>query len=76
MCIDIATKILTRCLLGALLPLPLAALAADEIADESWNLKGQATYIWQKKPSFNAAYSGGRRTCSRTFCCASATKLP
>lgn len=58
MCIDIATKILTRCLLGALLPLPLAALAADEIADESWNLKGQATYIWQKKPSFNAAYSG------------------
>lgn len=41
-----------------LMTLPLSALAADEIPDESWNLKGQATYIWQKKPSFNAAYSG------------------
>jgi len=37
--------------------LPLLA-HADEIEDESWNLKGQATYIWQKKPSFDAAYSG------------------
>ncbi len=25
---------------------------------ESWNLKLQATYVWQTKPSFSAAYSG------------------
>ncbi|AMP08461.1 carbohydrate-selective porin, OprB family protein [Collimonas arenae] len=31
---------------------------ADEVEEESWGIKGQATYIWQKKPSFDAAYSG------------------
>lgn len=52
-----ASATLASCLLGALLPMPSSALAADEIAEESWNMKGQATYIWQKKPSFNAPYS-------------------
>jgi len=37
--------------------LPLAA-HADDIEEENWGIKGQATYIWQKKPSFDAAYSG------------------
>lgn len=27
-------------------------------AEETWNARGQATYIWQKHPSFPAAYSG------------------
>lgn len=36
--------------------LPVAAYAED--IPETWNIKSQATYIWQEKPSFNAAYSG------------------
>ena len=39
----------------ALLP-PLAQ--AEETTQENWNAKFQTTYIWQHKPSFNAAYSG------------------
>lgn len=31
---------------------------ADDVEEETWGIKGQATYIWQKKPSFDAAYSG------------------
>lgn len=34
------------------------ALADTPSQSEDWNLKGQTTYIWQKKPSFKAAYSG------------------
>jgi len=30
---------------------------AEEVV-ENWQAKGQATYVWQKSPSFNAAYSG------------------
>lgn len=34
-----------------------APLRAEEI-QEDWQLKGQATYVWQKTPGFPAAYSG------------------
>src|SRR5438552_3909674 len=34
------------------------AARADELQEETWNAKFQTTYIWQTKPSFNAAYSG------------------
>lgn len=47
--------------LSALLPfllLPLAAAAQDAPEPERWNAKFQATYIWQTKPGFGAAYSG------------------
>lgn len=46
--------------LAALLPLllPLAAAAQDAPEPELWNAKFQATYIWQTKPGFAAAYSG------------------
>jgi hypothetical protein len=43
-------------------PALLAALAglrhADAPAQESWNLHAQSTYIWQRKLSFPAAYTG------------------
>ncbi|KAF1042862.1 MAG: hypothetical protein GAK35_02483 [Herbaspirillum frisingense] len=35
-------------LIAALLPVPVAALANDDAIDETWNLKGQATYVWQR----------------------------
>ena len=43
--------------------LPMLAHAADVQADadtapETWNAHVQATYVWQRKPSFAAAYSG------------------
>ena len=48
-----------------LLPLALlagapAARAADDpdFTVENMNLHGQATYVWQRKPAFNAPYSG------------------
>ncbi|MFE8645245.1 carbohydrate porin [Sphingomonas sp. NCPPB 2930] len=48
-----------------LLPLTLlagapAARAADDpdFTVENWNLHGQATYVWQRKPAFDAPYSG------------------
>lgn len=31
---------------------------AEDATQEDWNAKFQTTYIWQKKPCFNAAYSG------------------
>jgi high affinity Mn2+ porin len=31
---------------------------AEQATQEDWNAKFQTTYIWQKKPSFKAAYSG------------------
>ena len=43
--------------LAALL-LPGAALALDAPEAERANAKFQATYIWQTKPGFPAAYSG------------------
>ncbi|MFC6521575.1 hypothetical protein ACFQAT_19515 [Undibacterium arcticum] len=36
----------------------VAVAHAEELQDENWNAKFQTTYIWQTKPSFNAAYSG------------------
>lgn len=34
------------------------ARAADLPAPEAWNAHVQATYVWQAKPAFDAAYSG------------------
>lgn len=31
---------------------------AEDTIEEAWNAHFQATYIWQKKPSFSAAYTG------------------
>lgn len=31
---------------------------AEDTVEEAWNVHFQATYIWQKKPSFSASYSG------------------
>lgn len=31
---------------------------AENVEEETWNAHFQTTYIWQKKPSFSAAYSG------------------
>ncbi len=36
----------------------LVSAGAEDLEEESWNAHYQATYIWQKKPSFLAAYSG------------------
>ncbi|WP_230427496.1 carbohydrate porin [Collimonas humicola] len=44
-------------MLAAAAAAPLAA-HADDIEEETWGVHGQATYVWQKKPSFDAAYSG------------------
>lgn len=44
-------------LLAAALMLHILAGNA-QVMDEDWNAKFQTTYIWQHKPSFNAAYSG------------------
>ncbi len=38
--------------------LPAAAMAQDAAEPERFNAKVQATYIWQTKPAFAAAYSG------------------
>ena len=42
--------------LATLLTWPLFACAED-IQEEQWNAHFQTTYIWQKKPSFNAPYT-------------------
>ena len=42
----------------ALLSLISAACFAQEPETEKWNAKFQSTYVWQRKPSFNAPYSG------------------
>ena len=48
-----------RCSYFALLLLPSVALAQTTTTEpETYNAKFQATYIWQKKPAFNAPYSG------------------
>lgn len=48
------------CLLPALLfaTLGAGALHATEGETESWQAKGQATYVWQKSPGFPSRYSG------------------
>ena len=38
---------------------PMAGARADELPqEETWNAHAQATYVWQLKPSFPAAYGG------------------
>lgn len=51
-------SMMKKYLIAALLQMPVLAMAADTGEEESWNLKGQATYIWQRKSPFSAAYSG------------------
>jgi len=51
------SRFLLGLMLAAATAAPLAA-HADDMEEETWGIKGQATYIWQKKPSFDAAYSG------------------
>src|ERR1700686_866678 len=50
-------------LAGALLP---ALVAAQTPEVEDWNVKLQATYVWQHKPAFAAAYSGPRSLSAAT----------
>ena len=45
-----------RCAIAGLVFWPLMALAQTP-AEESWNAKFQATYVWQSKQPFNALYS-------------------
>ncbi len=44
--------------MGAALSALAPSLHAETIAAETWSAHAQATYIWQDKPSFSAAYSG------------------
>ena len=46
-----------QCALAGFMFLSLAALAQTP-AEESWNAKFQATYVWQSKQPFDAPYSG------------------
>ncbi|MGZ9711086.1 carbohydrate porin [Glaciimonas sp. GNP009] len=39
-------------------PTPVSREAEKIIAPETWNAKFQSTYIWQRKQSFDAPYSG------------------
>lgn len=49
---------------AALAAIPLAILLspgpaqADDAATETWQVHGQSTYVWQRKPAMAAAYSG------------------
>lgn len=43
--------------LAMALTFPVPA-SADDIPEETWNAHFQTTYIWQKKPAFNAPYTG------------------
>lgn len=36
----------------------MASVRAEDTVEEAWNVHFQATYIWQKKPSFSAPYTG------------------
>ena len=49
---------LKRCLRGIALAVLVATQAGPTQAAPEWDLRGQATYIWQDKPAFKAAYSG------------------
>ena len=46
------------CAAWLLLAAAPGARAADLPAEEAWNTHVQATYVWQAKPAFDAAYSG------------------
>ena len=49
---------------AALAAIPLAiqlspcSAQADDAAIETWQVHGQTTYVWQRKPAMAAAYSG------------------
>lgn len=45
-------------LIAAMLFGSMASVRAEETVEEAWNVHFQATYIWQKKPSFSAPYTG------------------
>lgn len=45
---------LTAVILFGSMPL----VRAEDTVEEAWNVHFQATYIWQKKPSFSAPYTG------------------
>lgn len=49
---------LAPCYALALLSLLPGLVTAQDAEPERWTAKFQSTYIWQKKPSFRAAYSG------------------
>ena len=49
---------LNLCLSALLLPCVAAAQDAPAPEPERWNARFQASFIWQTKPSFAAAYSG------------------
>ena len=48
------TFYVAACLLAG----PACAVASDLPATEAWNAHVQATYVWQAKPAFDAAYTG------------------
>ncbi len=54
---DKTIKMVCAALLGPLLLAP-AMLRAQSVAEETSNAHVQATYVWQAKPAFAAAYSG------------------
>lgn len=58
MCGHFAQLPIMRLLAPLLVGFLLAPLAYADEAQEDWQLKGQATYIWQRSPGFNAQYSG------------------
>lgn len=43
-----------------------AAVPADAAVDEDWQLRWQATWVGQRKPSFGARYSGGNSLATNT----------
>ena len=45
-------------LTAAMLIGAVAMAHAEDTIEEAWNVHAQATYIWQKKPSFAASYTG------------------
>ena len=49
---------LKRCSRAIALAVLVATQAGPTQAAPEWDLRGQATYIWQDKPAFKAAYSG------------------
>lgn len=60
-------KFVIGCLFGSVVGLPIIGHAQEKerasepemtILEESWNVKFQTTYIWQRKPSMSAPYSG------------------
>jgi high affinity Mn2+ porin len=54
---QINKKLVFGFLLVAVFASPVIAYA-QEVQEETWNAHFQTTYIWQKKPSFSAPYTG------------------